>query len=243
MKIFRFFNVTSTNDVAFDMLYNGECPIFAVSAETQTNGRGYHGHKWISTKGNLHISFALDVSDHLISSLNIIPQCLALRFCQLIRPLLNLGVKWPNDIFYKMKKIGGILLETKFNNMQLQYAALGVGVNIFSIPDVNIAGYKVGALSEYSTKISHAFVESTLVQALEDILSWLLTGKLKNFLKQYWKKYDIFYEHSILVESQGCRFYGTNKGVEDTGALVLYDKDGKKYCFNSANAQIIIDCY
>lgn len=43
---------------------------------------------------------------------------------------INTYIKKPNDIFYNNKKIGGILIETKYNLNNLEYIIIGIGLNI-----------------------------------------------------------------------------------------------------------------
>ena len=52
-KIFKFKSVTSTNEVALNLIQKEKKTIGCVYADMQTKGRGTHGRKWISDKGNL----------------------------------------------------------------------------------------------------------------------------------------------------------------------------------------------
>ena len=52
-KIFKFKNVTSTNDIAVDLIKIEKKEVGYVHADTQTKGRGTRGKKWISSAGNL----------------------------------------------------------------------------------------------------------------------------------------------------------------------------------------------
>ena len=52
-KIFKFKSVTSTNDVALNLIQEEKETTGCVYAELQTKGRGTHGRRWISDKGNL----------------------------------------------------------------------------------------------------------------------------------------------------------------------------------------------
>ena len=51
-KIFKFESVTSTNDVAINLIKKEQKEFGCVYAGTQTKGRGTHGREWISDKGN-----------------------------------------------------------------------------------------------------------------------------------------------------------------------------------------------
>ena len=52
-EIFKFKNVTSTNDMAINLIKEKKKENGCVYANTQTKGRGTHGRKWISDEGNL----------------------------------------------------------------------------------------------------------------------------------------------------------------------------------------------
>ena len=52
-EIFKFESVTSTNDTAINLIKEKKKEIGCVYASTQTKGRGTHGRKWVSDKGNL----------------------------------------------------------------------------------------------------------------------------------------------------------------------------------------------
>ena len=57
LKKFKFKRVKSTNNTAIRIIKESNYNIGMVIAETQTKGRGQYGRKWISSKGNLFVSF------------------------------------------------------------------------------------------------------------------------------------------------------------------------------------------
>ena len=63
-KIFKFEKVTSTNDVAINLIKEKQKSIGCVYADIQTKGRGTHGKKWISDKGNLFGSIFFPLKDN-----------------------------------------------------------------------------------------------------------------------------------------------------------------------------------
>ena len=72
-KIFKFKKVTSTNDVAINLIRKKKKEIGCVYADIQTKGRGTHGKKWISNKGNFFgsIFFPLKYKDINIFTVNV----------------------------------------------------------------------------------------------------------------------------------------------------------------------------
>ena len=57
IKKFKFKRVKSTNNTAIRIIKEKNYNIGMIVAETQLNGRGQYGRKWISSKGNLFVSF------------------------------------------------------------------------------------------------------------------------------------------------------------------------------------------
>ncbi len=245
MKIFRFCKVTSTNNAAFKMLQNGESPAFAVIAEEQSNGHGRRGHKWVSNPGNVYLSFAIDTSEMQSSMLSIFPQCFVLNFIKSMQDVVGLKIKWPNDIFCNFKKIGGVLLETRFEKMHLKYAVLGVGINVLSNPNIcalNETRYKADALISYIPNIKQKFVEDNLIKAYNMTVDCVNQGNIVQFMKNNWSKYDIFFKKEIYVNFNQINYVGENCGINEDGNLVLKSGNEKKFYFNSTESQIIIDC-
>ena len=84
-KKFKFKKVKSTNNTAIRIIKGTKYNSGMVIAEIQTNGRGQYGRKWISSKGNLFISFfnALNKKNLSINAITKIN-------CLLVKKLLSL---------------------------------------------------------------------------------------------------------------------------------------------------------
>ncbi len=92
-KIFKFKKVKSTNDTAVRIIKETNCNLGMVISETQTKGKGQYGRKWISSKGNLFVSFfnRLDKSKLRINTITKIN-------CLLVKKLLSKFTKKKNFI-------------------------------------------------------------------------------------------------------------------------------------------------
>ena len=137
-EIFKFENVTSTNDIAINLIKNEQKETGCVYADTQTKGRGTHGREWISGKGNLFGSIFFPLRNKYppfneFSTINpLIISDVLRHFCK----KENINLKFPNDIFVNEKKICGILQELIVSNSR-KFLIIGIGVNIVSNPDIN----------------------------------------------------------------------------------------------------------
>ena len=105
-KKFKFKKVKSTNNTAIRIIKETKYNLGMVIAEIQTNGRGQYGRKWISSKGNLFISFFNEIhktnlSINTITKIN----------CLLVKKLLSsftskrILFKKPNDLLIDKKKL------------------------------------------------------------------------------------------------------------------------------------------
>ena len=137
-EIFKFENVTSTNDVAINLIKEEQKEFGCVYAGIQTKGRGTHGRKWISNKGNFFVSIFFPLKNNYppfneFSIINpIIISGVIKRFCE----KKNIKLKFPNDIFVNRRKICGILQELITINSK-KFLIIGIGINIVSNPKIN----------------------------------------------------------------------------------------------------------
>ena len=143
-----------------------------VVAETQKKGRGQYGRKWISSKGNLFVSFFNELNKKN-KSINEITKI----NCLLVKKLLSLFTrkkilfKKPNDLLIDKKKISGILQEVIFVKNR-KFLITGIGINIKKNPIIR--NYPATNLQEVTKKsISKLSVENKLKQLFEKNLSKL----------------------------------------------------------------------
>ena len=169
LKRFKFKRVKSTNSTAIRIIKESNYNSGMVIAETQTKGRGQYGRKWISSKGNLFVSFfnelnKTNLSINTITKIN----------CFLVKKLLSkftrkkITFKKPNDLLIDKKKISGILQEVIFLNKK-KFLITGIGININKNPFIK--NYPATNLQEVTKKsISKSNVENKLKQLFEKSL-------------------------------------------------------------------------
>ena len=165
-KVFKFKKVKSTNNTAIRVLKNTNIYYGMISSESQNNGRGQYGKKWISFKGNLFVSFFFKLDNLKIS----FKQLTKLN-CLLVRKILStyykkkIIYKKPNDLLIDKKKICGILQETLVK-LDKKYLIVGVGVNLIKSP--YIKNYPTTNLKELlNKKVSKIKIENQLKKIFE----------------------------------------------------------------------------
>lgn len=103
-----------------------------VIADYQTEGRGQMGNSWYSGRG-----------DNLLFSLLIYPRQLPANESFILSRVTSLAlknlldsftddirIKWPNDIYWKDKKIAGILIENDIQGKEIDNTVIGIGLNV-----------------------------------------------------------------------------------------------------------------
>lgn len=240
-RIHYFDSIDSTNSF---LMEKGQCGDICIS-DSQRAGRGRRGNQWVSpASGNLYFSidWCFDcVSEHwsLLSLIVGIATCEALSGLGLTAH----GIKWPNDIYWNRKKLGGILLETCDQSGEV---VIGIGLNI-SIPasakdSIDQACTSLEeALSDYSQGESLNGVREQLVIALIKSL-YLHLDKFKQFcfsdFSQSWQEWDILQNEQVSFEHQNECVSGRVAGIDKQGQLGIVNAAGQLAFFSTADIRL-----
>ena len=184
-EIFKFESVTSTNDIAINLIKEQQKETGWVYADTQTKGRGTHGKEWVSDKGNLFGSIFFPLKNNYpsfneFSAINpIIISDVIEHFCE----KKNINLKFPNDIFVNRKKICGILQEHIVLNGK-KFLIIGIGVNIVSNPNVNNIYQATNILLETQKKPKINEIIDLIISSYEKFFIDLNSYNYKHFKKK-----------------------------------------------------------
>ena len=178
LKTFKFKTVNSTNDIAIRLIRNTNNKSGIIIADKQKKGRGHHGKKWISYKGNLFVSIFFS-----LEKINMSLKQLTKANCFLIKKILSryyknkISIKSPNDLLMNKKKFCGILQET-LKKANSTYFIIGVGINLIKSP--NIKNYPTTNLLELTKiKVSKKKITSELKSIYEEFIDQFSKLNLK----------------------------------------------------------------
>ena len=129
LKIVKFKSVKSTNDEAIKLIKSDKFLLGLVSSDSQINGRGTMGKKWVSYKVNICILIffkvnliKIKIENYLIINAKIVKKILNKYTKKIIK------IKKPNDLLIDGKKICGILQEV-IDYKKKKYLINGIGIN------------------------------------------------------------------------------------------------------------------
>lgn len=146
----------STNDDLLEAGKQGAPHGTGLAARTQTAGRGRRGHKWDSTAGNLLLSIVLRprVDPAKYSGLAAVSGLAVLEALEAQGLANAIGLKWPNDLVARGRKLGGILVEAARDNKGKPFAVCGIGVNVNYVPsEVPDGGLPAIGLSDLNENV------------------------------------------------------------------------------------------
>lgn len=144
----------STNDDLLEAGKQGAPHGTGLAARAQTAGRGRRGHKWDSTAGNLLLSIVLRprIDPAKYSGLAAVSGLAVLKALEKQGLANEIGLKWPNDLVARGRKLGGILVEAARDNDGKPFAVCGIGVNVNytpqEVPDGGLTAIGLSDLNE-----------------------------------------------------------------------------------------------
>jgi BirA family biotin operon repressor/biotin-[acetyl-CoA-carboxylase] ligase len=227
--------VDSTNNFLKNLLTNSK-PLpegTVIMAEGQFAGRGQQQNQWYSQPGK-NLTFSILLCPHFLSISDQfdLTRAISLGVYEALHPLLGdeLKIKWPNDIYYGDKKIGGILIENMIQGTQIKNAIIGIGLNINQESFPQEAG-NAASLKQILQKDYDLFaLLADICSHIEACYLNLKAGKF-DFIRNSYLNRLYWLNQSRNFKADGGIFTGTIKNVRDNGLLVI-QRDSEEVVYN-----------
>ncbi len=199
-------------------------------AEQQTSGRGRRGRQWVSPYGN-NIYFSLlwrfAQGPAQLSGLSLAAGLSVVRSLEIVG-VGDIGLKWPNDIYWRERKLAGLLLEVTGEAEGPSSVVLGIGINS-------------GMYASQGESIDQPWVSLRDITGGNNIsrnrLTGLVLGNLLQAMAEFernglqpllneWQHYDLYYNCPVTVYQGNKSINGMHRGIDTAGALLL-EHEGK----------------
>lgn len=105
----------------------------AVFTAHQSKGRGQRGRAWLSQPGaNLALSAVLQPPGHPQAAGFTLSAAIALGTYRFVKSVAGdeTRIKWPNDLYWRDRKAGGILIENAVQGNGWKFSVAGIGLNL-----------------------------------------------------------------------------------------------------------------
>ncbi|MBC7948465.1 MAG: biotin--[acetyl-CoA-carboxylase] ligase [Chitinophagaceae bacterium] len=228
-------SIDSTNNYALTHIREGLAQHgMAVFSHEQTAGKGQRGKDWASIKGeNIAISiilrpFPLQVSEQFQLSV-----CAALAVYEFFTKYAGTEtrIKWPNDLYWRDRKAGGILIENivgsnngdqagQTEDSPWRWAVVGVGININQTsfpPELSHpVSLKQITGEEYKPVDLARQLGGLVIRKFDELQSTGFDSVLSSYLSRLYKK-----DEKVKLKKDSRVFEATIRGVTPEGRLVV----------------------
>jgi len=202
-QILHFASVTSTQEIARGIMREN----IVIVADEQRKSYGRRKRTWYSPPGGLWMSIILRTP-----LWDILTLAASVAIVKALKQIgINAGIKWPNDIFYKGKKLGGIIAE-KADELVI----LGIGINLKNdIPE------EIRHIAINLPDVERDALLPIILERLDEVLSLS-----KEKILEEWKRYDITLGRRVCIMDVE-KICGIAKDVDENGALVI-EREGEE---------------
>ena len=198
-----------------------------VVAKQQDKGRGQMGKLWLSKSGE-NLTFSVFKRIVGLTFLNqfylSIVTSLALYKTLKYYKVPNLYVKWPNDILSANKKIAGVLIENVVKQNRLDYAIIGIGLNVNQTEFNNLIS-ATSIKNSFGKTIDLDEVLNKFLIEFKSAYQRLESGAFEALKGDYESKLFRKNKPSTFKNAEGDLFSGFIKGISTSGNLVLLLED------------------
>ncbi|MCI0416624.1 biotin--[acetyl-CoA-carboxylase] ligase [bacterium] len=226
-KRFIYFDeIDSTNRAASDLARSGVAEGTVVLADSQTQGRGRNTHTWYSPGGvNLYFTVVLIPP---VERLHYLPYVAGLSIARALDPWeFDSDLKWPNDILINGKKAGGVLIQTSLEENRLQFALVGIGINVNTrdFPD-ELRPIAISLAQALGKELEREKFLADLLFELEQLygritgMSW---EEVKNLVG---RRSSMLHDCPVQIEHQGEIKMGITAGLDSMGGLIVQTPAG-----------------
>ena len=192
---------------------------FMIHTDFQLAGKGQAGNSWESEIAqNLLFSILLYPHHVAIEAQFILSQLVSVAIKKVLdRYCSDITVKWPNDIYWKDKKLAGILIESSLQGAKISSMVIGVGLNVNQIRFLSDAPNPVSLRQITGEEIERA---TLLAEIYQEIMVHYLDFETPQIRSEYAR--SLYRKDAPHLFNDGeATFEATLQGVEPDGRLLL----------------------
>lgn len=220
--------ISSTNDFVAQSLQKKSQSGVVCLAEMQSAGRGRRGRTWLSPPAGTFygsVGWVFNEGFQVVEGLSLaigVAVVRALTACG----VEGLQLKWPNDIVWQGKKLGGILIEMNAEVGGSCQVVVGVGINL-ALPQTvkKQIDQQVVDLREICPRLNRQQVTASLINHIVLVLSDYSVQGFKAY-RQTWQNYDALLGLPVKVLGLAQQIEGIGAGIDQQGAFLIQTATG-----------------
>jgi BirA family biotin operon repressor/biotin-[acetyl-CoA-carboxylase] ligase len=230
----------STNDAVRELAAAGAPEGTIVVADEQTAGRGTKGRAWHSPPGlGLYASLLLRPAS---GDLALLPIAAGIAARDAVEASHGIGarLRWPNDIVFDGRKLGGVLCESSMAGGLPELAVLGIGINVNHGPGDFPAELQETAISlgtALGRRADPGLLFDALLAAVDSCLDVLARGDVAGLVRSFNDHSALRPGDPVIVSSDALVRRFAYEGIGADGALLVRDDEGALHRFLSAEVR------
>ena len=196
-------------------------------AEFQSAGRGRLGRSWEVPEGTsvmMSILLRPKFEPQYAPTLTLV---MGMAVAKAVKNLgFDVSIKWPNDVVVSHKKICGILTEMGVRDGKIDYAVIGVGinVNIREFPE-EMADKATSLYLESGREFDRSQIPGLVMEAFEEYYEKFAATCDLSGLKEEYESILANYNQPVRVLAKEP-YEGVARGITDGGELLVEKTDG-----------------
>ena len=234
-------SIDSTNTHLMQIARNHTIGNRACMAELQSSGKGRNGRKWFGSFASniaLSVLWRFDALPSGLSGLSLVTGIAVCRACS-SQGINNTKLKWPNDIYWNNRKLGGILIEIQGEPWGPCNVIIGIGLNIKLNEevgaDIDQPWVDCSEILQDKTP-SRNKISAAVLSELATAMQQFQHDGFEPFIPE-WQKYDVLQGQPISVHLPDKTEEGMAVGINNDGAL-LVEINGKTKPVYSGDASL-----
>lgn len=229
MHVIKLNAIGSTNTFLKEMAKEKTVDNYTVIwADSQLEGRGQMGSVWSSEPGkNLTFSVFVQLNDFELSNAPYLNYSIATAIYRTLKSysVPHLSVKWPNDILAGNAKIGGLLIENSVSKGNIDYAVVGLGLNVNQVHFSENLGKVASLKTLLGKEVDLDSLLTKLVSEIQEAVKFCVSENFQVIRRNYLAVLYKYLVPAMFSNNSGTQFMGKITGVTERGDLQIEMED------------------
>lgn len=221
----------STNLEAFELIDEvAPADGTVVITDLQIQGKGRRGRSWFASPGKA-VTFSVILQPEISAEQSgLLSLAAGTSVAEAVTQFgLSPTVKWPNDIRIDGKKCGGILVETRLRKTKVEWAVVGIGINVNEqteeLPE-ELRPTATTLSAEKGAPLQRELVVAWTLNALEPLID-ALKNENGSAVRSSWLERCGHLDQAVTFIHNGQEKSGTFSGITENGAAVIEAEEGE----------------
>ncbi len=213
----------------------------ACLVEVQRQGRGRRGRHWVATPWHnilLSMAWRFEQGPAALTGLSLAAGVASLRALQDVG-VSGVGLKWPNDLLWRERKLAGLLVDLRGEAAGPCTAVVGLGLNVYLDPRDAAAIDQpwVDLHTLLPQTIDRNRLAALLIHHLREMFVRFEAEGLAAF-RDEWQAHHCYAQQRVRLLQGDTQMEGEVQGIDEHGALLLRDAGGALRCFHSGEISL-----